>query len=390
MAVQTEKLYYVNQYLREFDAQVESCAQTAGGFAVVLSRTAFYPEGGGQSCDLGTLGGAQVLDVQEQDGRIVHLCSAALPVGQAVHGAIDWARRFDLMQQHSGEHLVSGLIHSRFGYDNVGFHMGADMITIDFNGMLNMQQLQEIEAAANDAVWRNLTAEIFYPDRETLHTLPYRSKKELIGQVRLVRYPDVDLCACCGTHVKMTGEIGLIKLLSCVKFHDGVRVEMLCGKRALDYLSAMAGQNREISGLLSAKPMETAQEARRVLEELNRIKYQLTGCEERLLALKAAAFCSMGNVLHFEDGLRPDEIRKLAAAGMEQCGGVCAVFSGSDGAGYQYAMGQAGGDLRSLVKQMNAALHGRGGGKPFFAQGAVSAERAAIERFFADCWNSGV
>lgn len=376
-----EKLYEQNPYLREFDAVVQSCQPLETGFAVVLDQTAFYPEGGGQPCDLGTLGGAAVLDVQMVDGSVMHCCDRALTVGTTVHGEIDWARRFDLMQQHSGEHLVSGVVHNRFGYDNVGFHMGSDVITIDFNGPISRPQLAEIEQAVNQAIWQNLTTEIFLLDPAA--PVPYRSKKELTGPVRLVRYPGVDVCACCGTHVKMTGEIGLVKLLSCVKFHDGVRVELVCGKRAVDYLSKMTEQNRQVSALVSAKPDQTAQEVERVLEELRQTKYKLVGCQNRMLQTRAEALAGRGNVICFEEGLSGDLLRKLADAGMGQCGGICAVFSGDDTSGYQYAMGQMDGDLRPMVKQMNMALHGRGGGKPGFVQGAVQAKRAEIVAFFA-------
>lgn len=226
----TERLYYQDSHLREFDAQVLACAPGKHGFDVVLDRTAFYPEGGGQPGDTGTLGGVPVTDTHERDGEIVHYCEQPLTPGAHVRGVLNWQRRFDLMQQHSGEHLVSGIIHRRFGYDNVGFHMGAEMITIDLSGLLTPEQLREVEREANEAVCRNLPVEITYPDAETLRTIPYRSKKELTGEVRIVTFPGVDICACCGTHVKATGEIGLIKIFTCEKFHEGVRLEMLCGR----------------------------------------------------------------------------------------------------------------------------------------------------------------
>ena len=377
-----KKLYYENPYLQEFDARVEGCTPVKNGFAVTLDQTAFYPEGGGQPCDIGTLDCANVTDVQDVDGQIIHTCDCALPVGATVHGKIDWARRFDLMQQHSGEHLVSGVVHARFGYDNVGFHMGSDVITIDFSGILTREQLAAVERTVNEAIWQNLPCEITYLDRNA--PVFYRSKKELTGEVRLVRFPGMDLCACCGTHVRQTGEIGLVKLLSCVKFHDGVRVEMLCGKRAYEYLSKIVEQNHRISGLISAKPDQTAQEVERILAEQRQTKYQLVGCQNELLQVKAQALSGRGNVLCFENDLSGDLLRRFADAVMHQCGGICAVLSGSDAAGYHYAIGQLDGDVRALVKSLNAALSGRGGGKPAFAQGAVSATRSEIAAFFAE------
>ncbi len=377
----TEKLFYIDQYLTEETSTVLSCKQAKGGYAVVLDRTIFYPTGGGQPCDLGTLGEATVTDVSEQDGAIVHLCDAPLSVGETVTGKIDFDRRFLFMQQHSGEHLVSGVIHRRYGFENVGFHMGSECVTFDFSGEISPQDLKSIEREVNEIIYRNIKAEVLYPDAEALHTYPFRSKKELSGWVRLVKFGDADLCACCGLHVAATGEIGLVKLLSTTKFHDGSRVEMLAGIRALDYMNALAEQNREISVLLSAKPFATAAAVKRVSDELASAQYRITELENQLFAVKAAEYAGAGNVLLFESAMSPDALRRLTDAVMQTCGGRCAVFSGEDG-NYKYAVGQAGADLRETVKALNTALNGRGGGKPFFAQGSVAATASEIAAFF--------
>ena len=379
----TEKCYYEAPYQKEFDAEVLRCEKGKKGWDVVLDKTVFYPEGGGQPCDLGTLGGVQVLDVHERGGEIVHTCAAPLEPGDTVHGAIDWARLFDLMQQHSGEHLVSGLVHAAYGYDNVGFHMGQDSITIDFNGYIDEDGLRQIERKANEAVYANLETEVFYPDRETLSTLPYRSKKELEGQVRLVRFPGVDLCACCGTHVARTGEIGLIRLFSCVRFREGVRIEMLCGRRCFDYLCRIQNQNHAVSTQLSAKPLETGEAVRRVCAELAEAKARIAAMEDEQFRARAEQFAGQGNVLLFEAPMAPDSVRKLCDKVIGRCGGRCAVFAGSDEAGWKFAVGGGSEDLRPFAKAMNAALQGRGGGKPGFVQGSASASRAEIEAFFA-------
>ena len=382
MNMATEKLYYRDSHMREFDARVISCTQGKHGYDVVLDRTAFYPEGGGQPGDTGSLGGVRVSDTHERGGEIVHFCDAPLEAGSTVRGALDWDRRFDLMQQHSGEHLVSGIIHRRFGYDNVGFHMGAEMITIDLSGILTHDELRVVEREANEAVWRDIPAEITYPDAQTLHALAYRSKKELTGAVRIVTFPGVDVCACCGTHVQSTGEIGLIKIFSCEKFHEGVRLELLCGRRALEYLNGIYAQNRQVSGLLSAKPMETAEAVRRTLDELSRQKLRAGALETRVIEAQAEGYRDAGDVLLFESSLAPDSLRRLADAVTSRCAGRCAIFAGSDEEGYKYCVGQTGGDLRELTKALNAALRGRGGGKPFFVQGSVQASRREIEAFF--------
>ncbi len=379
----TERLYYEDAHQRAFTARVASCAPGKHGFDVVLDRTCFYPEGGGQAGDTGLLGGVRVTDTHERDGEVVHYCESPLEIGAEVAGEIDWDARFERMQLHSGEHILSGLAHKHFGYENVGFHMGADFVTIDFNGMLDDAQLATLEREANEAVWQNVPVEVTYPSPEELKTIPYRSKKELTGQVRIVTIPGYDICACCGTHVSSTGEIGLIKIFSCVKFHDGVRLEILCGRRALAYLSEIAEQNRRVSGLLSAKPLETAAAVRRLLDAEAAQKQRAAGLEEAVFAQKAQALAGAGNVLLFEPAMNPDSLRRLTDLVMSACGGRAAVFAGSDADGYKYSVGEQDGDLRQLVKELNAQLHGRGGGKPFFAQGSVQAGRAEIEVFFA-------
>ena len=379
--METEKLYYTQPKCRETQARVLGCTPVQNGWEIVLDRTIFYPEGGGQPSDLGSIAQAHVLEVHERGGEILHLCDAPLKPGSSADCRIDWARRFDLTQQHSGEHLVSGIVHARFGYENVGFHMGSEVITIDFSGELTQEQLTQIERAANEAVWADLPVRIWYPEPEELKLLPYRSKKELTGAVRLVQFGEIDLCACCGTHVERTGEIGLIKLLSAVRFHSGSRVEMLCGGRALSYLNRIYAQNREISGLLSAKMLETAEAARRLCAEAEQRKFRMNQTENALFALRAETMRGKGDVLLIEEPMQPDAVRRLADAVMQTCGGRCAVFAG-DGENYKYAVAQKDGDVRTIVKELNAALCGRGGGKPAFAQGSAAASRAQIEAFF--------
>ena len=382
--METRKLYYEDCHLSVFSARVMGCEQTDKGWNVVLDATAFYPEGGGQACDLGTLGGVRVLDVREKGEQILHLCDSPLEVGAELTGVIDYDRRFDLMQQHSGEHIVSGIIHRRFGYHNVGFHMGAELVTIDFDGPIPADTLAEIELEANQAVWKNEALHIWYPSEAELPTVGYRSKRALPWPVRVVEVPGYDKCACCGTHVAQTGEIGIIKLFSCVKFHEGVRIEMACGSRALRYLTAAYEQNRLVSQAFSAKILETGEAARRMNEQLAAEKFRAAALQKQVFAAVAAECRGAGNVLRFEDGLTPVQVRDLCDAIGQVCGGMAAVFSGSDEAGYSYCLMERGGDLRSFNKAMTGALCGRGGGRPEYQQGSVKAGKAAIEGFFKE------
>ena len=224
-----EKLYEQDPFLTRFSATVEACSQGKKGYDVLLDQTAFYPEGGGQPYDLGTLGGVNVIEVHEREGRVVHTCDRPLEVGSRVEGEIDWQRRFDLMQHHSGEHIVSGIAHRKWGAENVGFHMGSDVITIDLSVVIDEDQLRELEREANAYIWEDHPISITYPSSGELAQLEYRSKKPIDGQVRIVSFPGADTCACCGTHVRTSGQVGMVKLLSVQKFREGVRIELVCG-----------------------------------------------------------------------------------------------------------------------------------------------------------------
>lgn len=381
--METEKLYYQDAYMKTFTATVTECRQGKHGYEIVLDRTCFYPEGGGQPGDRGTLNGISVTDTHEKDGQVLHYTPSPLEPGTAVTGSIDWDYRFDLMQQHSGEHMVSGVVHRIYGYENVGFHMGADMITIDFSGELTEQQLLAVEQEVNERIWLDSEVKCWYPEPEELKNLTYRSKKELTGSVRIVEFPGADICACCGTHVKRTGEIGLVKLLTVQKFHSGVRVEMLSGRRAYAYLCDIQAQNRQISQQLSAKVKETAKAVKNMAAELEAKKQQLFAMENAQFAAKAEELRGQGDVLVKLDGLAADGVRRAAIAIQETCGGRAAVFSGDEETGYKYAVGQLDGDLRDWVKELNSTLSGRGGGKPGFVQGSVSAKWDAIVAFMS-------
>ena len=377
----TVKLYYENAYTQDFTAVVQSCEAVKNGFAVTLDRTAFYPEGGGQPADHGTLGEARVLDVHEKDGVVTHLCDRALSVGAEVGGRIDWARRFDHMQQHSGEHIISGLLCSTFHCDNVGFHMGADVVTIDYNAPITWEQALEVERRANAYIWADHPIRIWYPSAEELAALPYRSKKELTGAVRITEFPGADRCACCGTHVSSSGQVGLLKLLSCQKFRDGVRLELLCGQRALDCLAAGWEQARQIGQALSVKPQSAFAAVSRLQEELLSLKEKATRLEEADFAHVAAQYRGAGSVLHIAEPLDGDGARRLCDAIAKAAGGRCAVFAGQDG-DYRYAVIESGGDLRQFIKDMNTALHGRGGGRDGFAQGSAACTAEEVRTFF--------
>lgn len=382
IVMETEKIYYADCHCATFRARVLECSETEGGFAVTLDRTAFYPLGGGQAADTGALGGVRVLDTREEGENIVHLCDGPLTVGSTVDGQIDYEARFVRMQQHTGEHIVSGILHRLYGCHNTGFHMNQTGIVIDFDAVIPAEKLPEIEREANEAIWKNIPLHIWTPGPEELEQVPYRTKRALPWPVRIVEVPGFDICACCGVHVAATGEIGLIKLLSAIPCRGGTRIEMAAGRAAFDLMNAVFDQNRQVSRLLSAQLTQTAQGAEQLLDTLNGWKYRAGALERQLFAYQAATLEGMGDCFFFADGLNPEGLRNLTDQASAKTGGIAAGFSRNEN-GFHYCLALPGGDLRGLNKELTAALNGRGGGKPNFQQGSVKAEEREIQAFFA-------
>ncbi len=381
----TEKLFYENSHLAEFDAAVTECRQNGECFEVELDRTAFFPEGGGQYADTGTLGGVPVLDVQERGGHILHMTEKPLETGVLVKGKIDWPERFMKMQQHTGEHIVSGIVHGRFGYNNVGFHLGSEDCTMDFDGEISRDELAEIELEANRAVWKNLEVQTLYPSKEELAHIEYRSKIEIEGQVRIIVIPGYDTCACCAPHVERTGEIGVIKLVNMQRYKGGVRVTMLCGIRALADYAVKQQEAEAISAMLCAKINETSEAVAHLKEENAALKYALTEKERKLTECLAETVPDGEEaVCMFPDEIGGDSMRMLMNRVLDRGHRLCAVFHGDDESGYRYVIGSRNMDMRAFVKDFNAEFSGRGGGKPEMVQGTACGGREEICRWILE------
>lgn len=380
----TKKLYYEDSHRDSFRAKVLSCAwnEKKACYEVILDQTVFFPEGGGQYADTGVLGGAKVLDVQERGEEIIHYTDRELEPGAEVEGTIDYPERFSKMQQHTGEHIVSGIIHRTFGYDNVGFHLGQELVTMDFNGTFTEDELRQVELEANEAVIKNLQIMVTYPSKEELDRLDYRSKKELTGQVRIVEIPGYDVCACCAPHVERTGEIGIIRLIDAVKYKGGTRVTMVCGFRALKDYRMKEDNIREISRLLSAKPEESAQAVHRLQDEARMwkekfIRAQSHAMEQILEKLPE----NVENYVLFEEDVDKNVARRFVDEGKNKCSGICAIFLGNDEAGYRYILGSESVDLKEYSKAFHEALGGKGGGKGEMVQGTVPASEAEVRAY---------
>jgi len=378
----TRKLYYEDSHLQEFTATVTACEPYKDTYRIALDCSSFFPEGGGQSGDSGFLNDIEVFDTHEKDGIIWHYTKTPLDPGTKVSCHIDWSKRFDRMQQHSGEHIVSGLVHSRFGYDNVGFHLGDTETTLDFNGLISKEELAEIELAANKIVWQNLPVEIRYPSKEELKKLEYRSKIEIEGQVRIVSFPNIDTCACCAPHVNFTGEIGLIKLVNVQVHRGGVRVTMLAGERALADYREKETNVKAISVSLSVKEKLAADAVERIKQENFQLTGQLMQFQLSMVREKTASVPEgTEHIAFFEEHLDAPTMREFVNLLTARITGIACVFVGNDTDGYRYVLGSSQCDVRPLCKKLNEAFQGKGGGKPEMVQGSLSGTQEQIHNF---------
>lgn len=386
----TEQLYYQDSYIKDFEAVVLSCIPNGNHFEAVLDRTAFFPEGGGQCADTGVLHienrKIKVFDVQERNGEIIHFIDEEILPGQTVIGKLDFQERFSKMQQHTGEHIISGIVHRRFGYENVGFHLGKEEVTMDYDGPLTVKELRSIEYEANQVVAENREIRAYFPSTEELEKIPYRSKKELQGKIRIVEIQDCDICACCAPHVQTTGNVGLIKITNAIRYKGGMRLWIACGMRALEDYNQKESSVVQISNMLSAKQQEVTDAVKRLTEEIQQLKEKAAKMQERLvmgyLESEKAVLKENpnANLLLFEKELDAMAMRNFVNAGMELTKGVCGAFVGDEKQGFRYVLGSSG-DIREIGKKLNAAFQGKGGGKPPMIQGSLVGEEEKIREF---------
>lgn len=379
----TEKLYDKDSHLKEFSATVLNCEKSGENYAVKLNKTAFFPEGGGQESDRGSIGDAAVLDVRIVDDEIIHYTDRPLNIGEEYACTLNWDRRFRNMQNHSGEHIVSGIVHKLYGLNNVGFHLGAEM-TVDFDGVLSREQLSEVERLANKAVWENVPIRAYYPDERKLKALDYRSKLELTENVRIVDIKGYDLCACCAPHVKRTGEIGLIKILDSFRNKGGVRIFIKCGTDALEDYNDKYSNVSKISNLLSVKQYETAEAVDRLSDENRELKFEISNLKKRLIAEKTKNFAPESEkTAIFEENLDIKELQLFADALYKKSGGIRGVFSGCDG-NFSFAICGEESSLDLFFKRFKEKLIVRGGGRNGMVQGTVNSGKNEIKKLFSN------
>ena len=375
----TEKLYDIDSQISEFKAKVVKCEAVENGYAVILDRTAFFPEGGGQASDRGYIANALVFDVQIDNNEIVHYTDKPLEVGTEVNAALDWERRMDYMQQHSGEHIVSGVAHSLYGAENVGFHLGDEIVTLDFDIELTREQIETIEKAANEAVFQNVAFNAFYPDEATLKTMQYRSKKEFDEAVRIVEIDGIDRCACCAPHVKTAAQIGIIKLLDSERLRGGVRIELKCGRRALADYNIKYDNVRKIGALLSAAQNETAAAVEGLSQRLNAEKLVTRELKHRLAdAIIASA---SDEFVIIADGLDVKELQLIADGLHKKNGKTYLVMSqGANGTAFALCGNEEDANAKFAILRSNFTV--RGGGRNGLMQGSITEKGEDIKFFF--------
>lgn len=384
----TVRLYDQGAYATKFEAEVLACEEVEKKekkvYQVWLDQTLFFPEEGGQSPDMGTIDGIKVLDVQIKDEVITHTLAAPLAVGTMVKGVVDWKHRFYNMQQHSGEHIFSGVVHNRFGYDNVGFHLSDSIVTMDFNGVITAEDIEKIETEVNQAIIENIPVEVSYPTKEELKVLEYRSKIEIEGQVRIVTIPGYDVCACCAPHVRRTGEIGMLKVMNVQSYKGGVRISILCGFRALEAFRQKADIITELMAQFSTNQEALVENVTKLKNTNQTMKNQLASAKQELMEYKVAAIPEDSeNAILFESDLDTPVVRNVVNGLVEQFTGICAVFVGNDESGYQFIVGSKNKDCRAIAAALREKLSARGGGSDKMIQGSVAASQLQIEELLA-------
>ena len=384
----TIRLYDADAYQTEFEATVLACEEVEKKdgrvYQVWLDQTLFFPEEGGQSPDMGTIDGVEVLDVQIKNEVITHTLAAPLTVGATVKGVVDWKHRFYNMQQHSGEHIFSGIVHNRFGYDNVGFHLSDSIVTMDFNGVITPEEITEIEEKVNQAIIENIPVEVTYPSKDELEELDYRSKIEIEGQVRIVTILGYDVCACCAPHVRRTGEIGSLKVMNVQSYKGGVRVSILCGFRALDAFRQKADIITELMAEFSTSQDAILDNVKKLKGANQTMKNQLAAAKQELMEYKVSAIPEDSeNAILFEADLETPVVRGVVNGLVEKFAGISAVFVGNDENGYQFIVGSKNKDCRQIAATLREKLSARGGGSDKMIQGSVAATQLQIEELLA-------
>lgn len=379
----TERIFDLDAYISEFNGTVISCTKKDELYEVELDRTAFFPEGGGQDSDIGVINGESVIHVFDNEGIIVHLCKKKFNVGDTVHGKIDFKERFRRMQNHTGEHILSGVAHAMFGVNNIGFHLSEKYIRIDYDKNLTSEEAASLEFAANEKIWNNLNVNARYPDKKELENIFYRSKKEINGAVRIVTIEDTDVCACCAPHVRKTGEVGCIKILSCTKYKIGCRIEAVCGIDAYKTFTKEHEILSQVARESNVKREEVIEAFERLKAETIRLKHYSSYVENKLMMQNLSILKETdGNFCFFSESSEVSTVRTFVNEAVKFCKGVCAVFFKTEKEGYRFIVASENVNLKDNCKIISEALSAKCGGSSSMIQGSTAADKETISEFF--------
>ncbi len=381
----TIKLYDGFPYESEFDAKVIEIGNDKNGSYIVLDRTLFFPEEGGQSCDKGTINNVNVLCVKICGDAIFHYVEKPFSIGENVHGKIDFTHRFHNMQMHSAEHILSGLIFERYHFNNVGFHLSDNSATMDYDGVLANDEICALEREVNELIYKGRKIVAGYPSKDELATLNYRSKKELSGPIRIVTIEGIDVCACCAPHVEDIREIGIFKIISCENYKGGVRLNYLAGYRAYEYLSKTLNDSLSVSRLMSVKQGEEVPAVEKALDELSSLRFEVVKLRETVLEKEIEASFDNSETGVFVAEADCIKLKSFAMLKLHKLyPGVCAFFCGNDSEGYKYIVesGNNGSDAETYVKALAEKFNAKGGGRNGSFQGSVSLTKADVCAMF--------
>lgn len=389
----TIKLYDSLPYETEFTAKIikiSSFDKEKNLYELVLDKTLFFPEAGGQSCDKGNINIENSTTIVEKvfidnEDVITHIIHSEIPLQlenlakAEIYGKIDWIHRFSNMQQHSAEHIFSGIVHRKYGFENVGFHLSDNNVTMDYSGYLTPEQVAEIEFETNKVIAQNISISCYYPNENELNNINYRCKSELSGDIRIVEIKGIDICACCCPHVKQTGEIGLMKVISSIRYKGGTRLSILCGFRALEYFNSLYAQMGELKSLLSAEQSEVVNTVTLLRNEKDELKNKLIEVSKNLLISEIDNLPTGSPALIFADEINPKSQREALNYLISKRNNYCGILVGNDKKGYSYLIGSN--NLNSVLVQakLKEGLNAKGGGKKEMIQGFIEASKSKIE-----------
>lgn len=385
----TEKLYYIDGYLTQFDCKVISFFTDEGLTFIETDKTAFFPEGGGQTSDVGKLGEIQIDDVQIIEDKLFHIAKSTssavneLQIGKQLSGKINMAKRFSNMQQHTAEHILCGIAHKLYGFENSGFHLGANVVTMDFDHVITGEQIEEIEKLANEAVWKDVPVKCYFPTPQEAEKIEYRSKMLIEEDLRLVEIEGVDICACCAPHVKFTGEIGIIKIIGHEKLRGGSRLSMLAGERAFNDVNVKLKQNSKISKMLSAKETETAIAVGNLATESRKLKNEVYNSNKEIINFKIKEIKFDDKIIIFDNSLSGNLLRDFTSQVAVRAEEFVAVFAYADDY-FRYVIASDNMDARTISKALNEKFSGKGGGDADVAQGSIKGDQSEIYHFLKE------